>query len=153
MKLNKQYKHKNKRNLNLTHMSESPPTSPLIISKNKFNYHDTHYLINKKKQMTIVKYIVEIKNGMFAGFKRTIEMDIGIFDCILNSKEVFKTLNNYICNHMYFKMLVFVTKEKLSFQLCELNNIKNKMSIDEDLCNSESSEFINNEKFLIHIKK
>jgi hypothetical protein len=50
-------------------------------------------------------------------------------------------------------MLVFVTKEKLSFQLCELNNIKNKMSIDEDLCNSESSEFINNEKFLIHIKK
>lgn len=80
-------------------------------------------------------------------------MDIGIFDCILNSKEVFKTLNNYICNHMYFKMLFFLSKERLSTQMCELNNIKNKMSIDEDLCNSESSEFINNEKFLIYIKK
>jgi hypothetical protein len=118
-----------------------------------YNNHDHEYLHNKKKQIKIVKYSVEITDGFFAGFTRIIEMDIGIFDCILNSQEVFKTFNNYICNHMYFKLLFFLSKERLSAQMCELNNIKNKISIDEALCNSESSEFINNKKILIHIKK
>ena len=116
----------------------------------KYNHE---YLRNKNKQIKIVKYSVEITDGFFAGFTRIIEMDIGIFDCILNSQEVFKTFNNYICNHMYFKLLFFLSKERLSAQMCELNNIKNKISIDEALCNSESSEFINNKKILIHIKK
>ena len=108
---------------------------------------------NKKKQINIVKYTVEIADGFFAGFKRVIEMDIGIFDCILNSKEIFKTLNNYICNHMYFKLLFFLSKENLSAQMYELNNIKNKMSIDESLYNYDSIiEFINNNKILIYIK-
>ena len=107
---------------------------------------------NKKKQVNIVKYTVEIADGFFAGFKRIIEMDIGIFDCILNSQEVFKILNNYICNHMYFKLLFFLSHEKLSTQMCELNNIKNKMSIDESLYNSESIEFVNTKKLLIYIK-
>ena len=118
-----------------------------------YTNHDHEYLRNKKKQIKIVKYSVEITDGFFAGFTRIIEMDIGIFDCILNSQEVFKTFNNYICNHMYFKLLFFLSKERLSAQMCELNNIKNKISIDEALCNSESSEFINNKKILIHIKK
>jgi hypothetical protein len=119
-----------------------------------FTIYDHEYLRNKKKQITIVKYSVEIADGFFEGFTRMIEMDIGIFDCILNSKEVFKILNNYICNHMYFKMLFFLSKEKLSAQMCELNNIQNKMSLDEALCNSSnSSEFINNKKILIYIKK
>ena len=118
-----------------------------------FTTHDHEYLRNKKKQITIVKYSVEIADGFFEGFTRMIEMDIGIFDCILNSQEVFKILNNYICNHMYFKMLFFLSQEKLSAQMCELNNIQNKMSIDEALCNSNSSEFINNKKILIYIKK
>lgn len=126
--------------------------SPSLNSTNNFNYN-YEYLRNKKKQVTIVKYLVEIENGTFAGFKRTIEMDIGIFDCILNSKEVFKTLNNYICNHMYFKMLFFVNKEKLSYQLYELNNIQNKMSIDESFRNDSTCDFIHNKKLLIHIKK
>jgi hypothetical protein len=119
-----------------------------------FDYttHDHEYLRNKKKQVDIIKYKVEIANGFFAGFKRIIEMDIGIFDCILNSQEVFKILNNYICNHMYFKMLFFLSKENLSAQMCELNNIKNKMSIDESLYNSDSIEFINTNKILIYIK-
>jgi len=116
--------------------------------------HDHEYLRNKKKQVTIVEYSVEIADGFFEGFTRIIEMDIGIFDCILNSKEVFKIFNNYICNHMYFKMLFFLSQEKLSAQMCELNNIQNKMSIDEALYNSntDSSEFINNKKILIYIK-
>ena len=118
-----------------------------------YTNHDHEYLRNKKKQIKIVKYSVEITDGFFAGFTRIIEMDIGIFDCILNSQEVFKILNNYICNHMYFKLLFFLSKERLSAQMCELNNIKNKISINEALCNSESSEFINNKKILIHIKK
>ena len=118
-----------------------------------FTIYDHEYLRNKKKQITIVKYSVEIADGFFEGFTRMIDMDIGIFDCILNSQEVFKILNNYICNHMYFKMLFFLSKEKLSAQMCELNNIQNKMSIDEALCNSNSSEFINNKKILIYIKK
>lgn len=118
-----------------------------------YTNHDHEYLRNKKKQIKIVKYSVEITDGFFAGFTRIIEMDIGIFDCILNSQEVFKTFNNYICNHMYFKLLFFLSKERLSAQMCELNNIKNKISINEALCNSESSEFINNKKILIHIKK
>jgi len=119
-----------------------------------YNNHDhEYYLHNKKKQIKIIKYSVEITDGFFAGFTRIIEMDIGIFDCILNSQEVFKTFNNYICNHMYFKLLFFLSKERLSAQMCELNNIKNKISINEALCNSESSEFINNKKILIHIKK
>jgi hypothetical protein len=122
------------------------------ISDDYMNY-DNEYLRNKKKQVRIVKYTVEIADGFFAGFTRIIEMDIGIFDCISNSQEVFKVLNNYICNHMYFKVLFFVSKEKLSSQLCELNNIKNKMSIDESLYNSDSTEFINNKKILIRIKK
>jgi hypothetical protein len=117
-----------------------------------YTNHDHEYLRNKKKQVNIVKYTVEIADGFFAGFKRIIEMDIGIFDCILNSKEVFKILNNYICNHMYFKLLFFLSQENLSVQMCELNNIKNKMSIDESLCNSESIEFINTKKLLIYIK-
>ena len=117
-----------------------------------YTNHDHEYLRNKKKQVNIVKYTVEIADGFFAGFKRIIEMDIGIFDCILNSKEVFKILNNYICNHMYFKLLFFLSQEKLSAQMCELNNIKNKMSIDESLCNSDSIEFINTKKLLIYIK-
>jgi hypothetical protein len=125
---------------------------PSLKSTNNFNY-DYEYLSNKKKEVTIVKYVVEVENGTFAGFQRTIEMDIGIFDCILNSKEVFKTLNNYICNHMYFKILFFVSKEKLSSQLCELNNIKDKMSIDESFCNDSTCDFIHNKKFLIRIKK
>ena len=118
----------------------------------KYNHE---YLRNKNKQIKIVKYSVEITDGFFAGFTRIIEMDIGIFNCILNSQEVFKTFNNYICNHMYFKLLFFLSHEKLSSQMCELNNIKNKMSIDEDLyhSNSDSIEFINNKKILIHIKK
>jgi len=115
--------------------------------------YDHEYLRNKKKQITIVKYSVEIADGFFEGFTRMIEMDIGIFDCILNSQEVFKILNNYICNHMYFKMLFFLSQEKLSAQMCELNNIKNKMSIDEGLCNADTSEFIKNKKILIYIKK
>jgi len=55
---------------------------------------------------------------------------------------------------MYFKMLFFLSQEKLSAQMCELNNIQNKMSIDEALYNSntDSSEFINNKKILIYIK-
>jgi hypothetical protein len=114
--------------------------------------HDHEYLRNKKKQVNVVKYTVEIADGFFAGFKRIIEMDIGIFDCILNSQEVFKILNNYICNHMYFKLLFFLSHEKLSTQMCELNNIKNKMSIDESLYNSESIEFVNTKKLLIYIK-
>jgi hypothetical protein len=118
-----------------------------------YTNHDHEYLRNKKKQIKIVKYSVEITDGFFAGFTRIIEMDIGIFDCILNSQEVFKTFNNYICNHMYFKLLFFLSKERLSAQMCELNNIKDKISINEALCNSESSEFINNKKILIHIKK
>ena len=118
-----------------------------------YTNHDHEYLRNKKKQVNIVKYTVEIADGFFAGFKRIIEIDIGIFDCILNSKEVFKILNNYICNHMYFKLLFFLSQEKLSSQMCELNNIKNKMSIDESLCNSDSIEFINTKKLLIYIKK
>jgi hypothetical protein len=122
---------------------------------NIFDYtnHDHEYLRNKKKQVNIVKYTVEIADGFFAGFKRIIEMDIGIFDCILNPQEIFKIFNNYICNHMYFKVLFFLSQEKLSTQMCELNNIKNKMSIDESLCNSESIEFINTKKLLIYIKK
>jgi hypothetical protein len=118
-----------------------------------FTTYDHEYLRNKKKQVTIVKYSVEIADGFFEGFTRMIEMDIGIFDCILNSKEVFKILNNYICNHMYFKMLFFLSQEKLSAQMCELNNIQNKMSIDEALCNADISEFIKNKKILIYIKK
>lgn len=117
-----------------------------------YTNHDHEYLRNKKKQVNIVKYTVEIADGFFAGFKRIIEMDIGIFDCILNSQEVFKILNNYICNHMYFKLLFFLSHEKLSTQMCELNNIKNKMSIDESLYNSESIEFINTKKLLIYLK-
>ena len=118
-----------------------------------YTNHDHEYLRNKKKQVDIVKYTVEIADGFFAGFKRVIEMDIGIFDCILNSKEIFKTLNNYICNHMYFKLLFFLSKENLSAQMYELNNIKNKMSIDESLYNYDSIiEFINNNKILIYIK-
>jgi len=118
----------------------------------KYNHE---YMRNKKKQVNIVKYTVEIADGFFAGFTRIIEMDIRIFDCILNSQEIFKILNNYICNHMYFKLLFFLSHEKLSTQMCELNNIKNKMSIDESLynSNSDSIEFINNKKILIHIKK
>ena len=118
-----------------------------------YTNHDHEYLRNKKKQVNIVKYTVEIADGFFAGFKRIIEMDIGIFDCILNPQEIFKIFNNYICNHMYFKVLFFLSQEKLSTQMCELNNIKNKMSIDESLCNSESIEFINTKKLLIYIKK
>ena len=53
---------------------------------------------------------------------------------------------------MYFKMLFFLSKENLSAQMCELNNIKNKMSIDESLYNSDSIEFINTNKILIYIK-
>jgi hypothetical protein len=118
-----------------------------------YTNHDHEYLRNKKKQVNLVKYTVEIADGFFAGFKRVIEMDIGIFDCILNSKEIFKTLNNYICNHMYFKLLFFLSKENLSAQMYELNNIKNKMSIDESLYNYDSIiEFINNNKILIYIK-
>ena len=119
-----------------------------------FDYtnHDHDYLRNKKKQVDIIKYKVEIANGFFEGFKRIIEMDIGIFDCILNSQEVFKILNNYICNHIYFKMLFFLSQENLSAQMCELNNIKNKMSIDESLYNSDSIEFIHTKKILIYIK-
>jgi len=117
-----------------------------------YTNHDHEYLRNKKKQIRIVKYTVEIADGFFAGFKRIIEMDIGIFDCILNSKEVFKILNNYICNHMYFKLLFFLSQERLSVQMCELNNIKNKMSIDESLCNSDSIEFVDTKKLLIYIK-
>ena len=117
-----------------------------------FTTYDQDYLRNKKKQITIVKYSVEIADGFFAGFKRIIEMDIGIFDCILNSKEVFKILNNYICNHMYFKLLFFLSQERLSAQMCELDKIKNKMSIDESLYNSESIEFVNTKKLLIYIK-
>ena len=118
-----------------------------------FTTYDHEYLRNKKKQVTIVKYSVEIADGFFEGFTRMIEMDIGIFDCILNSKEVFKILNNYICNHMYFKLLFFLSKENLSAQMYELNNIKNKMSIDESLYNYDSIiEFINNNKILIYIK-
>ena len=118
-----------------------------------FTTHDHEYLRNKKKQITIVKYSVEIADGFFEGFTRMIEMDIGIFDCILNSQEVFKILNNYICNHIYFKMLFFLSQEKLTAQICELDKIKNKMSIDEALCKSNGSEFINNKKILIYIKK
>ena len=118
-----------------------------------FTTYDQEYLRNKKKQIRIVKYNVEIADGFFAGFTRIIEMDIGIFDCILNSKEVFKIFNNYVCNHMYFKMLFFLSQEKLSAQMCELNNIHNKMSIDEALCNADISEFIKNKKILIYIKK
>jgi hypothetical protein len=117
-----------------------------------YTNHDHEYLRNKKKQIRIVKYTVEIADGFFAGFKRIIEMDIGIFDCILNFQEVFKILNNYICNHMYFKLLFFLSQERLSVQMCELNNIKNKMSIDESLCNSDSIEFVNTKKLLIYIK-
>lgn len=116
------------------------------------DYTNHEYLRNKKKQVDIVKYTVEIADGFFAGFKRIIEIDIGIFDCILNSKEIFKILNNYICNHMYFKLLFFLSQEKLSAQMCELDNIKNKMSIDKSLCNSDSIEFINTKKLLIYIK-
>ena len=72
-----------------------------------FTTYDHEYLRNKKKQITIVKYSVEIADGFFEGFTRMIEMDIGIFDCILNSEEISKILNNYICNHMYFKLLFF----------------------------------------------
>ena len=118
-----------------------------------FTTYDQEYLRNKKKQIRIVKYNVEIADGFFAGFTRIIEMDIGIFDCILNSKEVFKILNNYICNHMYFKLLFFLSQERLSAQMCELDKIKNKMSIDESLGYSESSDFINNKKLLLYIKK
>ena len=117
-----------------------------------YTNHDHEYLRNKKKQVNIIKYTVEIADGFFSGFKRIIEMDIGIFDCILNSKEVFKILNNYICNHMYFKLLFFLSQEKLTAQMCELNNIKNKMSIDESLCNSDNIEFVNTKKLLIYIK-
>ena len=115
--------------------------------------YDREYLRNKKKQVRIVKYTVEIADGFFAGFTRIIEMDIGIFDCILDSKEVFKILNNYICNHMYFKLLFFLNQERLSSQLYELNKIKNKMSIDGGLCNADISEFIINQTILIYIKK
>jgi hypothetical protein len=115
--------------------------------------HEYEYLSNKKKQVNVVEYTVEIADGFFAGFERTIEMDTGIFNCISDSKEVFKTLNNYICNHMYFKMLFFVSKEKLSYQLSELNNIQNKMSIDESICNDSTGDFIHNKNFLIYIKK
>ena len=115
--------------------------------------YDHEYLRNKKKQVRIVKYTVEIANGFFAGFTRIIEMDIGIFDCILDSKELFKILNNYICNHMYFKLLFFLSQERLNSQLYELNNIKNKMSIDGGLYNADISEFIINQTILIYIKK
>jgi len=131
-----------------------------IIAMNEHNgifdnyaNHDHEYLRNKKKQIRIVKYTVEIAHGFFAGFTRIIEMDIGIFDCILDSKEVFKILNNYICNHMYFKLLFFLNQERLSSQLYELNKIKNKMSIDGGLCNADISEFIINQTILIYIKK
>jgi hypothetical protein len=118
-----------------------------------YTNHDHEYSRNKKKQIRIVKYTVEIADGFFAGFTRIIEMDIGIFDCILDSKEVFKILNNYICNHMYFKLLFFLSQERLSSQLYELNKIKNKMSIDGGLCNADISEFIINQTILIYIKK
>jgi len=111
------------------------------------------YISSKQKQVKNVKYTVEIADGIFSGFTRIIEMDIGIFDCILNSKEVFKILNNYICNHMYFKLLSFLNEEKLRNQMCELNAIKNAMTIDETLCTSESdTEFIHTKKLLIYIK-
>lgn len=128
------------------------PPPPSVESTNNFN-HEYEYLSNKKKQVNVVKYTVEIADGFFAGFKRTIEMDTGIFNCISDSKEVFKIFNNYICNHMYFKMLFFVSKEKLSSQLCELNNIQNKMSIDESFRNDSTCYFIHNKKILIYIKK
>ena len=118
-----------------------------------YTNHDHEYLRNKKKQVNIVKYTVEIADGFFAGFKRIIEMDIGIFDCILDSKELFKILNNYICNHMYFKLLFFLSQERLNSQLYELNNIKNKMSIDGGLYNADISEFIIKQTILIYIKK
>lgn len=111
------------------------------------------YISSKQKQVKNVKYTVQIADGIFSGFTRIIEMDIGIFDCILNSKEVFKILNNYICNHMYFKLLSFLSEEKLRNQMCELNVIKNAMTIDETLCTSESdTEFINTKKLLVYIK-
>ena len=52
------------------------------------------YISSKQKQVKNVKYTVQIADGIFSGFTRIIEMDIGIFDCILNSKEVFKILKN-----------------------------------------------------------
>jgi hypothetical protein len=125
-----------------------------VVVSDYTNY-SREYLHNKKKQVNLVKYTVEFADGLFAGFKRIIEMDIGIFDCILNTNETFKILNNYICNHMYFKLLFFLSQEKLSAQICELNNIKNKMSIDESLCNSDDdgkNEIINIKKLLIYIK-
>jgi hypothetical protein len=125
----------------------------VVVSE--YTNHTREYLHNKKKQVNLVKYTVEFADGLFAGFKRIIEMDIGIFDCILNSKETFKIFNNYICNHMYFKLLFFLSQEKLSAQICELNNIKNRMSIDESLCNSDDdgkNEIIDNKKLSIYIK-
>ena len=119
----------------------------------KYDHKHDLFISSKQKQVKNVKYTVEIADGIFSGFKRIIEMDIGIFDCILNSKEVFKILNNYICNHMYFKLLSFLSDEKLRNQMCELNAIKNAMTIDETLCTSESdTEFINTKKLLIYIK-
>ncbi len=89
---------------------------------------------------------------MFTGFTREIEMDTGIFDSMIDSKEVFKTLNNYICNHMYFKLLSFLTREKLNTQLCELNETKDKMSLDVSIC-TDNDEFIKNETLVIYVKK
>jgi hypothetical protein len=127
------------------------PTSSEIPAKCDHK-HDL-FISSKQKQVNNVKYIVQIADGIFSGFTRIIEMDIGIFDCILNSKEVFKILNNYICNHMYFKLLSFLSEEKLRNQMCELNAIKNAMTIDETLCTSESdTEFIHTKKLLIYIK-
>ena len=119
----------------------------------KYDHKHDLYISSKQKQVKNVKYTVQISDGIFAGFTRIIEMDIGIFDCVLNSKEVFKILNNYICNHMYFKLLSFLSEEKLRNQMCELNAIKNAMTIDETLCTSESdNEFINTKKLLVYIK-
>lgn len=119
----------------------------------EFILSNKEYLRNKKKQVNIIKYTVEISGGMFTGFTREVEMDTGIFDSIIDSREVFKTLNNYICNHIYFKLLSFLTREKLNTQLCELNKMKHKMSLDESLCTCDSDDFLKNKKLFIYIKK
>jgi hypothetical protein len=118
----------------------------------EFILSNKEYLRNKKKQINVIRYTVKISGGMFTGFTREIEIDTGIFDSMIDSKEVFKTLNNYICNHMYFKLLSFLTREKLNTQLCELNETKDKMSLDVSIC-TDNEEFIKSKTLVIYVKK
>jgi len=121
-----------------------------------FDYSDTNkYLTNKKKQMNVVKCTVEIADGTFKGFRRIIELDSEMFDC--NCSEASKSsslnlLNTYLCNQLYHKLMFFFNNEQMTCQVVELNNIKNKMTIDEDFLKDKKELIIDDDFFYIYVK-